>query len=199
MRKHLLPLALIFLIALLFAPLCRTFVREVVVIPFLYIFWLGRVLTEFIPQTSLWPVFVLLIFLIMATSFLGHRARRGRVKPAHPPEPGRVERWAFLLARAQNDNYFKWRLGQQLQKLALRAIAHQKGQSIKETRLQLRQGDLNLPPELQTFFEASLQPLGYLAANRRFGFWRGRRRPSPLDLDPQRVVAFLENLDQENN
>ena len=50
MRRHLLPLGLILLAAVLFAPLCRTFVREVVIIPFLYIFWIGKFFTDTIPQ-----------------------------------------------------------------------------------------------------------------------------------------------------
>lgn len=197
MKKHWLPAALILLAALLFAPLCRTFVREVIVIPLLYLLWLGRFLLQFVPQASLWPVFVLLLFLIVAAAFVSRsRYRRPPRRPA-PAEPGRVGSWAYYLAQARQESYYQWRLGQQMQKLALEAIAQHKGQSLKETRQQLRNRQLNLPPELQAYFEASLRPLGYLPAFRRLAFWR-HRSPSPLELEPERVLIYLENLDRED-
>jgi predicted membrane protein len=197
MKKHLLPLALILLIALLFAPLVRTFVREVLVIPFLYLFWLVRFLLEFLPQASLWPVFVLMIFLILATAFLSRSARPRRVRPLASPEPGRVAGWRHLLGQARADSYYKWRLGQQMQKLALEAIAQQKGQSIKLTRQQLRNGSLNLPADLQAYFDASLQSLGQLSGGSRLAFWRRGSHSPALDLPPERIILFLENLDNE--
>jgi len=197
-KKNLLPIGLILLAALLFAPLCRTFVREVVVIPFLYMFWLVRFVTSAVPDAVTWPVFVLLLFLVLAAALFSRpNIRRERRARPEPVPAGRVETWANLLAQARREDYFKWRLGQQIQKFALRAEAHRRGQSVAQTRQQLRRGELGLPPEIQAYFEASLQPLGRLSPGRRWRLPGGKKPASPLDLEPAAVIEYLENLNSK--
>ena len=193
MRKRLLPIALILLIAILFAPLCSNFVREAVVIPFLYIFWILRFLLAAIPQANFWPCFVLLLFLIMVISFVQRPKRLKRAKEVVTTEPQRIAQWAVLLNKAKGEDYFKWRLSQQMQKLLLDSVAHQKGQTFAETRTQLRQNTLKMPPDVNAYFQASLQPLGNLPSGSRFSL---KRRSSPLDIDPAIVAAYLEELNR---
>ena len=192
MKKRLLPIALILLIAILFAPLCSNFVRDVVVIPFLYIFWILRFLLTAIPQATFWPCFVLVLFLIMVVSFVQRSHPPQRIRESATKEPQRVEEWAKLLEKAKKDDYFKWRLAQQMQKLMLESMAHQKGLSFNETRAQLRQGMLDMPPDIGAYFQASLQSLGNLSPGSRFSFTK--KTASPLDIDPAVVVAYLEEL-----
>lgn len=197
MKRHLLPMGLILLAAILFAPLCRTFVREVVIIPFLYIFWIGKFLIDTIPQVIIWFFFVAVLFLILAISFAGKRHNPRRRPPPAQTTQSRVGAWLALIERAREDDYFKWRLGQRLQKLALRQLAYRTNESVRDTRNQLRRGTLDLPAEITDYFQASLQPLGNLSRPGRWKFWQ-RRSPSPLDLDPKVVVAFLEQLEPDN-
>ena len=51
-----------------------------------------------------------------------------------------------------------------------------------------------MSPELQAYFQASLQSLGHLPAPKRF-FRTGTPTASPLDLAPEHVIKFLEQLD----
>lgn len=193
MNRRWLPWLLIAAATLLFAPLCRPLAREVVLIPLLYLLWLLKFLFDAVPQTVLWPVFVLLLLLILAANFTGRRHRRKHrtLSPNRPPQ--RIADWAKLIEQADGDNYFKWRLGQQLQKVALRLLAEQQQQTLAETRQQLRRGDIDLPPDVLAYFQASLQPLGYLPVTRRWQVWR-RREASPLDLEPARLVAVMEQM-----
>jgi hypothetical protein len=194
-NRRLLPLGLILLLAVLLAPVLRDFVREVVVIPFLYLFWFGRFIFESIPQAMLWGCFSILILMIMGISLLGKRHRKRTSLKSLEAHQERIESWANLIHRARQDDYFKWRLAQRLQKLTLDAIAHSKNQSLKQTRQQLKRGELDLPPELQAYFLASLASLGQLSAPKRF--FLSKPTTSPLDLDPTQVIRFLENLDTE--
>ncbi|GAB4425409.1 MAG: hypothetical protein Kow0031_04940 [Anaerolineae bacterium] len=193
MNRRWLPWLLIGVMALLFAPLCRPLAREVVLIPLLYLLWLLKFLFDAVPQTVLWPAFVLLLFLILAAGLTGGYRQRPRAAapPGRPPQ--RVAEWAQLIEQAGRDDYFKWRLGQQLQKLALRLLAHNRQQSVAEARQALRHKSGDLPPEVLAYFRASLQPLGYLPTARR---WQLRRQAgsSPLDVEPARLVAALEQL-----
>lgn len=194
MKKHWLSLGLILLIAAAIAPIFRNFVREVIIIPLLYIVWLGRFVVEAIPQTGLWSCFLIFFALILAVGLVDKQQRKSTLYLAGDVDEGRVAGWIKLIQQAEKDHYFKWRLAQRLQKVALNVIAHQQGQSLKRTRQQLRQAELDIPPELQAYFQASLQSLGHLPARRRF-FRPGPPAASPLDLDPEHVIQFLEQLD----
>ena len=193
MKKRLLTLGFISLLAALLAPIFRTFVREVIVIPLLYLFWLGRFFIEAIPQSGLWAGFFIICLLILAASLLEKKGHKPKAPQLAEADRGRIEDWVNLINRAAQDDYFKWRLAQHLQKLTLNAIAHHKGQSLRETRQQLRQGALEMPPELQAYFQASLKSLGHLPAPKRF-FQVRPKASSPLDLDPLEVVRFLEHF-----
>ena len=193
MKKQLLWFGLILLLAALLAPFFTDFVREVVVIPLLYLLWIVRFLFVSFPQANLWILFLGLIGLILLLSLVERRRSRALSLPPPSPPPGRVEGWEALLHRAQQDEYFKWRLAQQLQRLTLMTLAHQRGQSFGQTRLDLRHGRLEMPPHLLAYFQASLLPLGYLPRQRQ-GFFSAKPPPTPLDLDPQTVVQFLETL-----
>lgn len=194
MNRRWLPWLLIAAAALLFAPLCRPLAREVVLIPLLYLLWLLKFLFDAVPQTVIWPLLVLLLFLILAAGLTGGRRQRRRRSAPPPARPAqRVAEWAQLIEQANNDGYFKWRLGQQLQKVMLRLVAEQRQQTIAETRQQLRRGDIDLPPEVLAYFQASLRPLGSLPSTRSWQFWR-RPAASPLDLEPAQLIATLEHM-----
>ena len=97
MKRHLLPIGLILLAGILFAPLCRTFVREVVLIPFLYMFWIGKFFTDTIPQVIIWFFFLAILFFILAISFAGKQnAPRRRPSPSRTTQT-RVGPWLTLI------------------------------------------------------------------------------------------------------
>ena len=195
MIKRWLPLIVIVLLALLLAPLCRNLVQEMVVIPFLYIFWIGQFFYYAIPEILMWASCLTFLFLIMATSLLEKPRPGQRSRPPQSEEDGRVESWLALLRQAQKDDYFKWRLSQRLQRLALNKLAHYHDQPLNQLRQQLRNGQIAaMPPEIRAYFQSSFQSLGYISAPRRFFFQK--RSPSPLDLDPAHVIAYLEDIDR---
>ncbi len=196
MKKRSWFIGLIIFALLLFTPFLRNFVREVIIIPFLYLAWIARFFFDAIPQNILWTAFFLLCLLIFASSLFEKRKRRKAGLIISQEQAGRILAWTELLEKAKGDEYFKWRLAQHLQKLALNAIAHQKDQTIKQTRRQLKQGDLDLPPEVQAYFEASLRSLGHLSQRRTF-FRTKTVTESPLNLDPTHIIYFLETLNLE--
>jgi hypothetical protein len=197
MNKRLLfLLALILLVAALFTPFFEQFVREVIVIPFLYLLWIGRFLFEAVPQAVLWAVFSMILMLIMLMSFSTNRKSEPQRYKQTAAAQGRIEPWLELIQKAERDAYFKWRLAQGLQKLALDMLAHQADLPLKQVRQQLKDGELSLPPAVLAYFQASLKSLGYLAVPRRF--FSSKAETSPLDLDPAQVVQCLESLTSDS-
>jgi hypothetical protein len=194
-RRWLVSLGLILLFAMLVSPIFTNFVREVIVIPLLYLLWIGRFLFEALPQAVIWAGFFFMLLLIMGISLLGRNRSTPRSRHTVAVPQARIAAWLDLLQKAERDTYFRWRLAQRLQRLVLDIFAYRADQSLRQTRQQLKQGELAIPPELQAYFQASLQPLGYLSRPKRP--FAAKAAPSPLDLDPAQVVQFLESLEAE--
>ena len=195
MKHRWLPFGLILLLAILLTPFFRNIIRELIIVPLLYVFWFARFLLATMPQAGLWTFFSVLFALILGVSLLEKKKRKSSAPKPASVHQGRIESWVELIHKAEREQYFQWRLAQRLQKLTLSAIAHNKGQSMREVRQQLRRGELDLPPQLLAYFQASLQSLGNLPAPKLL-FWR-QHPPSPFDVDPIQVVQFLKELDTE--
>ncbi len=191
MRQRLLPLGIILLTAVLLAPLIRNFIREFVVIPLLYVVWIGRIVFDTIPQTAFWGCFLVMALLIASVSLLKNRKPQSRIHEVKTVQLGRVETWAKLIRQATQEDYYQWRLAQPLRELIVETLAHEARLTSKQIKQRLRADQLDLPAEIHAYLQASLRSLSYLSAP-RFRF-RSRRRASPLNLDPESVVQFLED------
>ncbi|MCB0211513.1 MAG: hypothetical protein KDJ52_19400 [Anaerolineae bacterium] len=180
--------------ALLLTSTFQTFIREAIVIPLLYILWISRIILAAVPQTALWSCYMGLLLLIMGASLLPRRQKKRSQPPPARDSSSRLQNLTKLIEQAEHDDYFKWRLAQYLQNVSIDALAYHTGQANDVIRQQFKQNSANVPPELQRYFAAGLQPLGSMpSAQNRFV---KRASTSPLDLDPAEVVKFLERLDE---
>ncbi|MEW5957726.1 MAG: hypothetical protein AB1801_08390 [Chloroflexota bacterium] len=188
MKKRWLSLALMLLLAVLLTWRLRDFVAEALV-PLYYLYWVGRRLLETIPQVILWAVFLLVALLLAGGSLLRPPPGQSAGRRAASPRPNRIEAWVKLLGQADQETYYRWQLAQHLQELTLDALAHHQRLSLKEIRQQLAGRRLNLPPEIVAYLRASLTSFSHFAGP-------AKRYPpppaSPLDLEPERVIQFLE-------
>lgn len=164
----------------------QDFVREVLIGPIFYAYWVVRLFLGSIPQVWEWVAFVLLVAYIVARSLvtLPSLPRRRQVEPV---EHGRVEDLARLLQQAHGDAFARWRVAQRLGGLVGDVLADAERVSQREIWRRLDRGQLDVPPSLRAYLTARFQAVG--RSNLR-GF---RAAPSPLDLEPREVVQFLED------
>jgi len=183
MKKRWFSLSLLLLLAVLLTWWVRDAVADLLV-PLYYLYWISRRLLEAIPQAAIWAVF-LFVALLLAIGSLVRRptAAPPRRRPG-PPRQDRIEAWAKLLGQAGQETYYKWQLAQRVQELTLDALAHQERLPVKTLRQRLNRGQLDLPPEIEAYLQASLTSFSHFAGP--------KRQSSPLDLDPERVIQFLE-------
>jgi branched-subunit amino acid transport protein len=191
MRKQLLPLGLILFTAMALAPLLRDFIREFVVIPLLFAFWIGQIIFEAIPQAAFWSCFLGVALLLAGATLFRPGKTRSQIHEAETIQRGRVETWANLIRQAPQEDYYQWRLAQPLRELILETLAYEARLSPKEIKQRLLDDQLDLPPEIRAYLQASLKSLTYLPAPR---FLFGSRRPaSSLALNPEVLLKFLED------
>lgn len=191
MRARLFRLALLLLLAALLTPFLKDFIRDVLLLPLLYLAWLARIIFDTIPQVAIWIVFLVVALLVALRSLSGGRAARLDTRETPATVVGRIESWVRLVDQAGQEHYARWRLARELRKLTLVILANEKQLSQEQIRQDLTEGRLDLPPEIQAYLQASMTSFSHFSPT-RFWFWQRPPRSSALDLDPERVLEFLE-------
>jgi hypothetical protein len=188
MNRNLLPIGLGLTIVLL-ALLLRDFVREKVIIPFL------KVLRFFddLPQDLIWFFFIgVILFFAYKTlikwKMAGFKSRRTPVV-----NPGQIEVLAELMRKANQGDYFRERLAQYLGDLTLKILAHRERLTPEMIKERLKSGTLDVPPEILLYLQAGLLWDSPHHRKREKMHLRSTAHDSPLDLDPKRIVQFLEH------
>ena len=199
MKKSLLWVGLILLFAALLVIVLHGFTRKVIVVPLMYIFWVGNHIFQSIPQSILWALFLAVAILISLKSFVKPQRPNAIVKDVEKENPGQVSLWA---ERFHMKN--EWTLSRYLGKLVVTALVYNRQQSPKKIREEIESGELDTPSEIQTCLKLGVKSIPE-SSNRSFlGYFfrpRSRRKTAlTLQFEPEKVVKFLENrLEVEND
>ena len=195
MRRRLVLIGLVLLLAIPLALVLGGFARTAVVVPILYILWLGDLVLKSIPQVLFWALLLSIALLVSMRSLVKSQSARPPVHEVALDHPGQVEVWAKRIDAMTRGGYYEQLLAQHLGGLFLAALAYRERISRREVRQRLEAGELDVPSEIQAYLQAGLgwespRPLGLFA--RLMRRLRSDAHTSPLDLDPERVVGFLE-------
>jgi hypothetical protein len=205
--KPLIVVLLLVLVSLLVITLMlalRGFARQVIVVPLSYIFWIGDLLVQSIPQAFLWAWLFLIVLLTALKSLRSGQkpAVELREEPGYPSRE-RVTFWLIQLYQAQRGNYFRTRLADFLWSLTLEVLAHQEQLMPWQVEQRLKSEELDVPPEIRAFLRAKREQNVSTLANlmtRLKGHLRdavntlrspGRATSSGRELES--IIRFLEN------
>jgi hypothetical protein len=194
-RRRLLLVGLVLLLAIPLTLALRNFARDVIVVPVLYILWLGHLLVQSIPQGVLWALLLLIALVISARSLSKGRSPAGKVREAWADCPGQVAAWARQIHRMTRGSYYEWSLAQHLAKLSLAVLAYRERLTREQIKQHLQAGKLDMPPEIQAYVQAGLSPFlpnSPSLLSRLVHRLRQSVRTSPLAVDLEKVVRFLE-------
>ncbi|MBW2092060.1 MAG: hypothetical protein JRI34_08055 [Deltaproteobacteria bacterium] len=187
MKKMMAFLGLTSAIALLSLVL-RDFVREGIVIPVFKIIWVAGSL----PQDFYWIFFLGVAVVIAARSLNKWSLPNFRTRGKQVRQPGQLEYLADLIERARHGTYTKERLARYLGELTLDILAYQERQELEVIKRHLRSGTLNVPAEIMAYLQAALLWDSSYHREERKRRLKHKEPPSPLDLEPERVMEFLE-------
>ena len=196
MRRNLTVVALILLISVPLALILRGFTREVILSILLRLSWLARLYIDSLPQPILWVAFISVAFVIAARSLIKRSSSPVMTIEAERLRTGRVHNLMRAIHRTSQGIYFKWRLAQHLLGLTLEVLAHQERTTPLQMKERLKSGVLDAPPEIKAYLLTGLTPILSRRADlitRIKQIFTPTRPISPLDLDPERVIKFLED------
>ena len=190
MKKRFLPLAISLLAAGVLAFVVEDFVQRALVAPLLHVFWFVTLLFSSIPQVLYWAVFIISALLIASLSVPRGKPIKSQDQASLSGNRGSVAAWAALLRVSRESGFSRRSLAQALRRLSRDFLLPDEHVGYYEFEARLEQTSSALPPEIVAYFQAPIPETSSM-------FWPGRRLsgsgPHALDLDPEHVVAYLEN------
>lgn len=182
----------IIIIGVILAFPMRDAVHQIIVIPLAYIFWVLGLYYHSYSQVIIWAIFIAVTLLFLFGSLLGGE-RRGKVEkiPGHSFE-GPVENLSILLSKVRKGIYYRWSVANRLAKLARDLLAQREGLDPREVHQNHLTGrDWSPPRDVDMYFQSGLFDSFSSFPRQRWWFFK-RADPTPLDLDVEEVVEFLE-------
>jgi hypothetical protein len=196
MRRPVLVIIFILLISIPLALVLHEFTREVILSLLMRISWYVRLYMNSLPQPILWVVFIAIASFIAARSLLKRRSTPEVTSEATRLRMGRVLNLMQAINRTSEGLYFKWRLAQHLLSLTVNTLAYQERTTPNLIKERLKSGGLDAPSEIEDYLLAGLTPVLSTPTNlvtRLRQAIMPTHRISPLDLDPEKVIQFLED------
>ncbi len=169
----------------------RDVVERSIIQPVAYFWWvLGLYYTAF-PQLALWVTLVVVVAFLGLGTLTLDPLRLRRKRPETRPVQGPVETLAVWMVKAPQGIYFKWLIAQRLGRLARSILAFNRRTASRSPRDALRGSGWDPPDEVAAYLESGLN--GSFADFPRARWPFQRTEPTPLDIDPQQAIDYIES------
>jgi hypothetical protein len=206
-----LPIVILIILAFTY----RNVLRSMVLVPLAYLIFIVRLIAGSIGQQTLWISFVVFSSIIAIISLAIRNEEQPEEAPIEHKYSTRLQVWLHSVGRKERSKYFQWNLAQDLSKLMIEAIAYRQGISHRQVVRRLEAGELDLPANITAYLQISQKPFMHTGlAKYDNGNWFSRiwaaisrqipiekyTTQTPLDLEPEVIIHFLENyleLDSE--
>jgi len=177
-------------LALVLAIALQDVIRETVIVPLAYLWWVLGIYYNAFPQMVLWICLVVIVLLMLFGSLSADIERKGHAEDETKPLQGPVEGLAISLEKAHKGIYVKWQIAHRLGKLA-RDLLVQRGDRVSAKVIGPLVGrDWHPSQPVDEYLNVGLNGSFADYPNPPWPF--GRPRPTPLDLDVNKAVDFLE-------
>jgi hypothetical protein len=189
-RARLFALVGALVVALVLAVALQDVIRETLIIPLAYLWWVLALYYNAFPQMILWICLVVLVLLMLFGSLSSDVVRKAYVEDETKPLPGPVEALAISLEKAHRGIYVKWQIAHRLGKLARDLLIQRGDRASTKVIGPLVGRDWHPSPPVEEYLEVGLNGSFADYPNPSWPF--GHPKPTPLDLDVNEAVEFLE-------
>lgn len=195
----------------------KDIIREVIVLPLSYLFWLFGIIIRVTPQIFFWVVLILIVLQIAWRVLFG-RKKVYTQGPAfldaslYISSNGRASYWKnkVELLRSSHSNYYANSFYSALSRLVLDTLAYRYRQPLSVIEAQLKDGTLSIPDEVRNYllthngrqeavYRGFFGEIWQSFTNNVLDLWSritARYRPEPAPVDPQ-LAYILNYLEEE--
>ena len=190
-KKRIFLLAIFAIAALLLAFPLRQAVEDIIIQPMQYLIWGAGIIYRSIPQFWIWVILSAVIFFILLMPFLDDLPPIPKRHKKEPPVLGPIESMAESLDKAHQGIYFKWSVANRIGKITRDWIAYRERLDKRWQANDLARLDGQVSSEVYQYLDAGLNGSFADYPRPRLPFIQ-KQKPTPLDLDPNRVLDTLE-------
>jgi energy-coupling factor transporter transmembrane protein EcfT len=179
------------LVAIILAFFLQDIIRQAVVTPLAYFWWVLGLVYSVIPQVVLWILLIFILIIIVITSLVNWFSAVKKYEQPFKPAHGAVEILSRWVANAKEGNYYKWMIANRLGKLAREmTIRYENRQASASPDDHKAPGEFPSESVLR-YLKAGLDEsfVDYPLPSMPFV----RRKATPFDIDVNEVVVFLES------
>jgi hypothetical protein len=173
--------------------LLRDLIQRTIILPFAYLWWLLKLYYRAVPQLILWVLLVIAVFASMLRLIpIKNLFHRGQ-KKEQMPVAGSIESFSHWIKKSPRGIYYKWLIANRLGKDAREILAQRDGHAVGNKFGRLDGRGWNPPQKISDYLETGLNG-SFADFPRPPWSLRGQSpKPTPLDVDPQQVIDYLEN------
>jgi hypothetical protein len=143
---------LVFVTFLVLAIVFQETLKEVVLVPLLYLLWLGNFILKSFDQRCIW-LLALIITVLTSLSISRPKQKTQKTNLASPKRrdlsAGRIQFWQGQIRVSSSTVYTRTYRRSELRQLTFKVLAYQENCSIEEVRARLRTGQLQVPTEVR--------------------------------------------------
>ena len=147
----------ILLLAVPLMLLLEDFVRDAILIPLAYLWWIAEIVIDAIPQSYFIGGLVALGLYIAVLSLRSDREGTSRETSTRVISSGNLKVWVQRLRWVARGNYSKQRLHYHLGRLCLSVLAHEYRLQSSEVAQRIRDEDLTVPDTIQPYVDAAVR------------------------------------------
>ncbi|GAB4422339.1 MAG: hypothetical protein Kow002_11640 [Anaerolineales bacterium] len=197
-RRQWIALIGIIVIGVVLAFPLREAVHQIIVVPLAYVFWVLGLYYRSYSQAIVWAIFIAVMLFFLLVSLFNVERQRKEEKPPEFTYEGPIEELAISLKKARQGIYHRWRVANRIAKVARDLLAQREGLDAREVlQNRLTGRDWSPPREVDKYLQTGL--FGSFSSYPRPRWWLLERPEStPLDLDVEDVVAYLEEQMKDN-
>jgi hypothetical protein len=160
-----------------------------------YIVWYADLVLGSVPQEVYWAFLVVISVVVAGLSLIRRRERHSGGSENLRAGPVPVRELAALIQDTEDGYYYQWSLAQELSSLIVEAVEGRRLSPSELRREWYSQEKPGVPADIQAYVKEGIWG-SYVApgnvASRLGRAILGHQPASPLDLDPEVVVKFIE-------
>ncbi|MGC9349391.1 MAG: hypothetical protein ACP5JG_14730 [Anaerolineae bacterium] len=181
-------------LALPLAFMLENFVRDAIVYPLAYEFWLAKTVLNALPQACGLGVLVALMAYIAMRSLLRSSRSKQRPPRAERKTQGNLSLWLQRLDLVSKSSYSRERLDHHIGQFVLKSIAYEERLTGREMIRRMGTDDLDVPPDVEPYLQAALHT-GLARERRPFAWFRSlvARVFHGKHTNPEARIAAIED------
>jgi hypothetical protein len=208
MRVNKVQIGFIFvLVVLVFSTLTLLywdFMRDTIIVPIYYLFWVSDLMLKSVPQGAYLAFLIFICVLIGWNTLSGVRVRQipSRFEGSHPQTDTRYAQWKRLYSNLHSSPFARDTFAWEARKLILSILAYQDGIKTSEVEAMVKDGTLPLPDSIRDLIQQkkirdSQPTLNRMESTRtrlRRLFFKAKLQHDPqIDTLVAEIVSFIEH------